>query len=152
MTENALDLDELTRIAKAATPGEWTTKRTEPLKDQQGWAVWEPVAGTDKPCGVWRRRDGGRHPAADAQFIAAFNPQTALALIAALKAVRAPGLGDRAFTAEDAEALRACARVVDSVYRPFREKPMFEGVTLTAYVRAVADHIERLSGPASGGG
>lgn len=103
MTE-LLNLDELEAIAKRATPGPWDaegddsegtvevnagTARTEWTESGTGfparsWATTDRILERDD---LWD--DEWERAAADADHIAAFDPVTALALIAELRAFRA---------------------------------------------------------------
>lgn len=83
MSEKMLDLDALEAIAKSATPGPWTCDK--PPKDADGWAHGVTIASTYGRQLIYADPPGGQSPAADQRFIAAFNPVTALALIAAAR-------------------------------------------------------------------
>ena len=79
-----IDLNELERLAKAATPGKWTWKQVVCFKTP-GCAVFWPDMSKG---GVHYRRldSGGGMLEADATFIAAANPAVVLELIRRLRA------------------------------------------------------------------
>jgi hypothetical protein len=86
MTEaqKPVDLDELERLAREATPGTWTAGEDGGM----GVVLREsgvPVANT----GYWATDDSDDQDRRNADFIAATNPQTVLALIARLRALGA---------------------------------------------------------------
>lgn len=78
-----IDLDELDRKAKAATPSEWTT--TRPPIEAKGWAIGVMVAQVYGGQRIYGTPDGGTYPAADAEHIAASSPPVVLALIARIR-------------------------------------------------------------------
>jgi hypothetical protein len=82
MTDAPVDLDELETLAKAATPGPWTHK-----SDINGLSNF-----VYKGSGMRRQvaRTLKLSDDSDAAFIAALNPAVALALIAEVRAARAP--------------------------------------------------------------
>ena len=78
-----LDLNELERRAKAATPGKWTWKQVGSFSTP-GCAVFWP--DTSKGGTHYRRLDsGGGMLEADANFIAAANPAVVLDLVCRLR-------------------------------------------------------------------
>lgn len=81
-----IKLSELRRLAKAATPGPWTTEK--PSKDEDGWALESVVAWTPGRQGVYARAERGSYPAADCDYIAAANPATLLRLLEIAEAAR----------------------------------------------------------------
>ncbi len=72
-TATPIDLDELERLAKAATPGPWHSTRLGDVspEDEHDPLICEPMSD------------------ADAAFIASANPSTILALITEVRALRA---------------------------------------------------------------
>lgn len=88
-----IDLDELERLAKAATPGPWEASSDEP----GDVVIWGPREEWLANIGNWARQHEEIDPdraarqyvelrdAADAAFIAAANPQTVLALVERLR-------------------------------------------------------------------
>jgi hypothetical protein len=78
----SIDLDDLERLAKAATPGPWDAGTCE-------GEVW-----SDKLLVVWDALPN------DAAYIAAANPPTILALIARLRAAEAVAEGVAAYDTE----------------------------------------------------
>lgn len=82
------DLDELERRAKAATPGPWEFENCYNLQRR------EFLNGTEVHPHVLLKTLNGWEPIpSDADFIAAANPQTVLALIAELRALREVAAG-----------------------------------------------------------
>ena len=82
-----LDLNELERRAKAATPGKWTWKQIGSF-NTPGCAVFWP--DTSKGGVHYRRLDsGGGMIEADANFIAAANPAVVLELVRRLREAEA---------------------------------------------------------------
>lgn len=95
MTTPNLDIDALERLARAATPGPWEHYRNK-LRPNFGGMINEvqPSTARSREAIVqWSGFDNGHRSekkhAANAAFIAAANPQTMLALCAALRAERA---------------------------------------------------------------
>lgn len=74
-----IDLDELRKLANAATPGPWQANSDDIWgdRDSDGWTVVAMCPCPKSPHGSARRLDWGR----DASFIAAANPSTILALL-----------------------------------------------------------------------
>ena len=105
-----LDLNELERRAKAATPGKWTWKQIGSF-NTPGCAVFWP--DTSKGGVHYRRLDsGGGMIEADANFIAAANPAVVLELVRRLREAEGHV---HARIDEAAEAEReACAKVCES--------------------------------------
>ena len=87
---NALDLDALDNVAKAATPGPWTTEK--PKLDGDGWPIGVAVAATPGKQMIYANPHGGSYPAADCRFIATFDPPIVLALIERVRAAEAETL------------------------------------------------------------
>ena len=77
---DALDLVALEELAKAATPGPWEYIFGGPTQYEDG--EWYEPTESGVRSDVWE----SDFPHADAEFIAAANPQTVLALISALRA------------------------------------------------------------------
>ncbi|KIP90170.1 hypothetical protein RU09_11865 [Microbacterium sp. MEJ108Y] len=77
---DALDLDRLEKLANAATPGPWEFIFGGPEQDEDG--SWYEPTESGVRSGDWEND----FPHADAEFIAAIDPQTVLAVIAALRA------------------------------------------------------------------
>ena len=93
-----LDLNELERRAKAATPGKWTWKQIGSF-NTPGCAVFWP--DTSKGGVHYRRLDsGGGMIEADANFIAAANPAVVLELVRRLREAEARGAEMEAYRAE----------------------------------------------------
>ena len=78
-----LDLDELEKLARAATSGPWTCDK--PPTDKDGFRRGVSIAATYGRQMIYADPPGGSFPAADQRHIAAFDPPTALALIEAAK-------------------------------------------------------------------
>ena len=74
-----IDLDELRKLANAATPGPWQANSDDIWgdRDSDGWTVVAMCPCPKSPHGSARRLDWGR----DASFISAANPSTILALL-----------------------------------------------------------------------
>jgi len=77
---DALDLERLEKLANAATPGPWEYIFGGPEQDEDG--SWYEPTESGVRSGDWEND----FPHADAEFVAAVDPQTVLALIAALRA------------------------------------------------------------------
>lgn len=80
-----LDLDDIERKAKSATPGNWTATKAV---DDEGWmtvAVVAAVAAVAPRQLVYTDHRGGVAPEANRQFIAAASPLVVLALIAEIR-------------------------------------------------------------------
>lgn len=82
-----IDLGELTRLARNATPGNWTT--TKPGVDADGWPTATMLAATGRDQGVYTDHKGGVAPEADRAHIAANGPLVTLALIARIRELEA---------------------------------------------------------------
>lgn len=80
-----LDLDDLERKAKAATPGTWTT--TKPPKED-GWQLGVVIGATMAGM-VYAQPPGGQMPLADLEHIAAASPPVVLALVAEVRRLNA---------------------------------------------------------------
>jgi hypothetical protein len=79
-----IDLNELERLAKAATPGKWTWKQASCF-NTPGCAVFWPDMSKGRV--HYRRLDsGGGMLEADANFIATANPAVVLELVRRLRA------------------------------------------------------------------
>lgn len=79
---DTIDLDELERLAKAATPGPWIFVNVGYTFSQSAQYSIEPSPGVS----VWE------HNRKDADYIAAANPATVLALIARVRKAEARGV------------------------------------------------------------
>jgi hypothetical protein len=82
-----LDLSKLAALARASTPGPWTTEK--PPKDTDGWATGVVVAATSHTGRIYADGGKGTRPWADAAYIASFNPEVALAMIARIQDLEA---------------------------------------------------------------
>jgi hypothetical protein len=78
-----VDLDDLERKARDATPGRWTTIR--PPGDSDGWATGVAVAALAPRQLVFTDHQGGVSPEANREHIAANIPPVTLALIARVR-------------------------------------------------------------------
>lgn len=76
-----LDLEDLERKTRAATPGPWSTEK--PPKEN-GWQLGV-VIGATMAGRVYAQPPGGQMPLADLEYIAAIGPDVALALIARIR-------------------------------------------------------------------
>lgn len=72
-----IDIDEIEALAKAATPGPWQSSQYDDLEDSNGHDLLTSSGGVS----CFNR-------AGDADFVAAANPATILALIAEVRALR----------------------------------------------------------------
>lgn len=75
-------LDRLEQLAKAATPGPWSTEK--PPRNSDGWQQGVTIGATRGGM-IYATPPGGQYPLADAKFIAAASPDVMLALIAAAR-------------------------------------------------------------------
>ncbi len=82
---SAIDLDELERLALAATPGDWTVTDGGDASNVRGIKAGKRFV-VDTGCGCCQVAD---FKGEDAAFIAAASPSTMLALIALVREVRA---------------------------------------------------------------
>lgn len=106
--EMELDLSELERRAKAATPGKWTWKQVGSF-NTPGCAIFWP--DTSKGGVHYRRLDsGGGMLEADANFIAAANPAAVLELVRRLRAASHALEYARTVIGDDRQALIDCHR------------------------------------------
>ena len=79
-----IDLNELERLAKAATPGKWTWKQVGCFNTPGCAVFWPDMSKGGVHC---RRLDsGGGMLEADANFIATANPAVVLELVRRLRA------------------------------------------------------------------
>lgn len=86
-----LDLDRLEELARAATPGPWVKVSDLPdygvaTENQPDFHPDPIVTLNRKYRAPWRKNLGCSEP--DAEFIAAHNPETALALLAEVRRLR----------------------------------------------------------------
>ena len=81
-----IDLDELDKTCRAATPGVWST--TKPPLDVDGWQLGVCVAGT-LGGRIYSTTTGGQFPAADAMHIAACDPGVVGGLIDRIRELEA---------------------------------------------------------------
>lgn len=82
-------LDDLEKLAREATPGEWTANEWCNAEGYPGWCAVGPVhCGDEADQEDCCPPDGAAHAdaKADSAFIAAANPQTILALVAEVRA------------------------------------------------------------------
>lgn len=85
---DVIDLDRIESLAKAATPGPWDFIFDGPTQDEDG--SWYEPTESGVRSGIWEND----FPHADAEFIAATDPQTVLALITALRAASSVTKGE----------------------------------------------------------
>jgi hypothetical protein len=78
-----IDLEDLERKARAATPDQWTT--TKPPMRPDGWAGGIVVAQVYGGQSIYATPPGGCFPAADADHISANSPPITLALVARVR-------------------------------------------------------------------
>lgn len=80
-----LNIDELERLAKAATPGPWMADDVQERGSDGRWGVWH-VASLGPICRVGDPYPrGDNNPSENMDYIAALSPDVALALIARLR-------------------------------------------------------------------
>lgn len=77
-----IDLDKLEALARAATPGPWSTSIDGP--EGAEWDAGMAIAATYGRQKVFARA-GGSYPRADQEYIAAASPDVVLALIERLR-------------------------------------------------------------------
>lgn len=75
-------LDKVEALAKAATPGPWSTE--PPTSDTDGWSLGVKIGAT-RGGSIYAMPQGGQYPAADARHIAAASPDVVLQLVAAAR-------------------------------------------------------------------
>lgn len=81
------ELRKLLDVAKAATPGPWSRKK--PTEDDDGWSTDVAVAATPGRQAIYASPPGGSYPSADCDYIATFDPPTAIALVTEVQELRA---------------------------------------------------------------
>ena len=89
--DESIDLDGLRALAEKATPGPWEADGNEVSQHWSRPEPWKTVASSEVACMSYCYGGSGRgiENEADAEFIAAANPSTVLALVARVRAAEA---------------------------------------------------------------